>query len=83
MIENKNLKNNARILLGNNIRYFRFKRNWSQNDLANKLGTKASYISNLENAKINVSIGYIEHIANTLNVPLEHLFEKRKFLLKK
>lgn len=71
------IKNNGRLILGKNIKYFRLKKNWSQKDLADRLGTSSSYVSNLENAKINVEIKCIEHIADTLEVSLEQLFEKR------
>lgn len=71
------LPKSAREILANNITYFRLQRGWSQEDFAERLGSKATYISNLENAKRNVRIDYIEHIANTLNVSMEQLFTIR------
>lgn len=73
-----NLKSNARNILANNIVYYRLQKGWSQEDLADKLGTTPTYVSNLENAKRNTRIDYIDHIATTLNVELFQLFEKRK-----
>ena len=69
--------NNARETLANNIVYYRISYGWSQEDFADKLGTTTTYVSSLENAKRNTRIDYIEHIANTLNVNLSQLFEKR------
>lgn len=70
-------ENHARKILANNIVYFRLKKNWSQEKFAEKLGTTPTYISNLENAKRNTRIDYIEHISNVLDIPLEQLFIKR------
>ncbi|MGN0973303.1 MAG: helix-turn-helix domain-containing protein [Bacilli bacterium] len=72
------LKSNARNILANNIVYYRLQKGWSQEDFADKLGTTPTYVSNLENAKRNTRIDYIDHIATTLNVELFQLFEKRK-----
>ena len=69
--------NNARETLANNIVYYRISYGWSQEDFADKLGTTTTYVSSLENAKRNTRIDYIEHIANTLNVNLSQLSEKR------
>ena len=62
----KNYDNRSRKILANNIVYFRLKLNWSQEDLAEELGTTPTYVSNLENAKRNMRVDYIGHIANTL-----------------
>ncbi len=70
-------KDNARKILANNITYFRLQKNWSQEDFADELGTTPTYVSNLENAKRNVRIDYIGHIAGTLNISLEQLFIER------
>lgn len=68
---------NARKILANNIVYFRLLKGLSQEDLAYELGTTATYVSNLENAKRNVRIDYIEHIALTLNIKVSELLEIR------
>ncbi len=68
---------NARERLANNIVYYRINYGWTQEDFADKLGTTTTYVSSLENGKRNTRIDYIEHIANTLNVELSQLFEKR------
>ena len=72
------LKSNARSILANNIVYYRLQKGWSQEDFDDKLGTTPTYVSNLENAKRNTRIDYIDHIATTLNVELFQLFEKRE-----
>lgn len=69
--------NRARKILANNIVYFRLENGWSQEDFAEKLGTTPTYISNLENAKRNTRIDYIDFIADTLGVPVDKLFIER------
>ena len=73
-IKHKNYEDCARKILANNIVYFRFQKNWSQEDFAEKLGTTTTYVSNMENARRNVRIDYIGHIADTLGISLEQLF---------
>lgn len=70
-------RNKARKILANNIVFFRLKKGWSQEDFADKLGTTPIYVSNLENAKRNTRIDYVEHIADTLGVTLEQIFVDR------
>ncbi len=77
IIKSNEYETQARKILANNIIYFRLKKNWSQEDFADELGTTTTYVSNLENAKRNSRIDYIGHIADTLGVPLEQLFVKR------
>lgn len=77
IIKSNEYETQARTILANNIIYFRLKKNWSQEDFADELGTTTTYVSNLENAKRNSRIDYIGHIADTLGVPLDQLFIKR------
>lgn len=72
------LESNARKILANNIVYYRLEKGWSQEDFADKLGTTPTYVSNLENAKRNTRIDYIDHIATVLDVELFQLFVKRE-----
>ncbi len=73
-------KSSARKILANNIVYYRLKNGWSQEDFADKLGTTPTYVSNIENAKRNTRIDYIDHIATVLNVELYQLFEIRDII---
>lgn len=41
----------ARDIVSNNIRYYRLEKKWTQEELTEKLGTTATYVSRLENAK--------------------------------
>lgn len=77
-IKKKNYSKQSRNILANNIIYYRLKLNWSQEDLAEELGTTATYISNLENAKRNMRVDYIGFIADTLKVKVKELFIERE-----
>lgn len=75
-------KKKARKVLANNIRYYRLKKNWSQEEFAYRLGTTPAYVSNLENGKRNTRIDYIDHIADTLEVSLEQLFTLKEVTIR-
>ncbi len=79
-IKKEKFENNARTILANNIVFFRLKNNWSQEKFAEKIGSTVTYISNIENAKRNMRIDYIGHIADTFNVSLEELFVERDII---
>lgn len=70
----------ARDIVSNNIRYYRLEKKWTQEELAEKLGTTATYVSRLENAKKNIRVDYINHIANTLNITPKELFIERPLI---
>ena len=80
IIKSKKYEDRARKILANNIVYFRIKKNWSQEDFAEELGTTTTYVSNLENARRNARIDYIGHIADTLGISLEQLFIERNIV---
>ena len=62
------ISTNARKILANNIVYFRVKNNWSQEHFAELLGTSSGYVSEMENGKRNISIDYIDHLANIFKI---------------
>lgn len=73
----------ARKILANNIVYYRLKKGLSQEELAELLETTPVYLSSLENAKRNIRLDYIEHIANILEVNVKDLFIERETVEKK
>ena len=68
-----NIKHNARKRLANNILYFRLKNGWTQADLAEKLNSSSAYISQLENAKRNVTFDYFDKIASVFGIESHEL----------
>ena len=83
-ISNDNKSNKVSILLGKNIAYFRQlpKNQWSQDVLAQKMNSDKGFISQVENAKRNVSTEYIARLCQVFNIEPMELFRERNFNLK-
>ncbi len=73
----------TRKLLANNITYFRHKRHWSQETFAENLNSSPAYVSQIENAKRNVTIDFFDKIAFTLGVEPSELLKERKIISSK
>lgn len=58
----------TRKIIANNIIYFRVKNRWTQEYLAELLGTSSCYVSEMENAKRNISCDYIDHITSIFKI---------------
>jgi XRE family transcriptional regulator, regulator of sulfur utilization len=56
--------------IGSSIRYFRLRRGFSQEKLAEALGSTASYISLIENSQRQPGLPMVERIASKLEVPV-------------
>ncbi|WP_181217266.1 helix-turn-helix domain-containing protein [Bacillus subtilis] len=68
------MKNNAVAkLVGRKLRKIRDKRNYSQRQLAEKLGVSDSYLSKVEKGQ-PVSLKLLERIADILNVHISYFF---------
>lgn len=63
-------------VLSRNIKHYRKIRRISQQALANMCGLHRTYISDLENAKCNPTLGVLMVLANCLGVSLEDLLKK-------
>ena len=62
--------------LGQKIREYRLKRGMTQEELAEKLLSKKSTISEYENDKIDIKISILREIAKVLGTPLPHLLSE-------
>jgi transcriptional regulator with XRE-family HTH domain len=60
---------------GKRIRELRKQKDWSQEELADKVGLHRTYIGTIERGEQNVSIDNIEKLAKTLGISLERLFK--------
>jgi len=61
--------------LGYRVRNFRRTLGISQERLAELAKVHPTYVSNIENAKANASIGVYQRLAKALNIPLSQLVE--------
>lgn len=67
----------TRKILANNIVHYRLKNGWSQEHFAELLGTTAVYISQMENEKRNISVDYIDLLANIFEIEPHELLTNR------
>lgn len=65
----------AAILVGAKIKLYRKTKGWSQERLAEAIGSTPSYIGRLERGEQNVKLQTIEKIANALEVKIHQFFE--------
>ena len=62
-------------ITGKNVKKFRKKNKLSQKEFSNIIRIDKSFLSNVENGKSNLSIGYLQKIAKGLKVPVSALFK--------
>ena len=60
----------ARVLFAHALRQARAQKNLSQEALAHKAGLHRTYIGQIERAERNVTIDNLEHLADSVGVPL-------------
>lgn len=63
-------------IFGKNVKYYRYKNNYTQEKFAEQVNLNASYISELENGKYGPTFEKIEEIAKVLGVKPHILFEE-------
>jgi len=61
------------LVIGHNIRKLRKSKNWSQADLALKVGMHRSYIGAIEKGKKNISLTKLTRLANVFEIGLGEL----------
>ena len=71
---------NLNILIGNNVKYYRYKEKLTQEKLAEKIKSSVNYIGRLERGQHNPSVEKLEKIATALNIEPYELFIKRNDL---
>lgn len=76
--ENTNMK--LRTIIGDNIRYLRNERVWTQEAFGSKCGIGRDYIGRIERGEVNVGIDHLEKIGITLNVETYHLLKEGYFV---
>lgn len=72
----KTNKNQKQILMaiGDNIRYYRMKKGWSQEDLAFECDLHRTYIGAVERGERNITVMNLIKIKSVLEVRLEDLY---------
>ncbi len=72
------MPDDARKLVGGNIRKLRLAAKISQAELAARMGVDRAYISGLEQGSRNPTVVTLWHIAKALDVPMGRFFDGRK-----
>ena len=63
--------------LGNNVKLLREARGYTQRELASRCGLCKSYISNVEQGTVNISLANLEALANGLFCGAEELLARK------
>jgi transcriptional regulator with XRE-family HTH domain len=61
--------------LGARVRELRKRKNWSQEELAERCGRHWTYIGGLERGERNATVQVLSDIADALGVPIRDLFD--------
>ena len=64
---------NAPAMFSKTLREMRERRNWTQKDLAERVGCLPSTVNNWENTRPNVTIYYLVRIADAFGVSLDEM----------
>ena len=64
---------NLRKVIGNNLKYYRYKEGKSQEKFYTELGLNFKYYADVERGRKNITVDYIELIASKLNIDSEDL----------
>ncbi len=63
-------------VLGKNVRFYRKKRGFTQENLAEEMNVESGYVSKVERGIMNVRIEYVQKFAIALNVKASDLFKE-------
>lgn len=75
MPERKLSPTQTRLKLGKTVRRLRLKREWSQEQLAERSGLHPNYIGGIERGERNVAVDNIERLAHAFGLHPRDLFE--------
>ena len=64
-------------LIGKNVKYYRYRENLTQEQLAEKTKSSVNYIGHLERGQHNPSVDKLEKVASALNIEPYELFIQR------
>lgn len=63
-------------IVGLNVKYYRYLKNWTQEDLSNKSPFKIAYISLIERCEANMTLKNIDQLAKVLEIDPSKLLIK-------
>ena len=69
-------------IIADNIRFERFRNNYTQEYLAEKAGITQKYLSLIESAKVNPSVGIVFNIGKALDIDMNSICKDNNLNLK-
>lgn len=72
-------------IIGMNLKYLRYKKKLSQEEFYSNLGLSYQYLASVERGEINVTINFLDNLADKLNIKLVELitFDESKLIKEK
>ena len=71
-------KKKINLTIGASLRDFRLKNNWTQHDIAYRLGISVSVVSKLESGTTDVNLPRLEQFANIFGIDISEFFNKKE-----
>ena len=71
---------NVKQKIGEKARFFKTKKQWSQEKLALEAGIDRTYLPSIEKGEKNVSITVVEKLAIALGIEIKEFFEEREMI---
>ena len=72
-------------IVGNNLKYFRYQSNLSQEKFYGQFGLNYRYLASVERGEVNVSVEFLDHLAKVLKIDIREFFnpDEKRFINKK
>jgi transcriptional regulator with XRE-family HTH domain len=61
-------------IIGDNLKYYRYMSNLSQEKFYEKLGLNPKYYASVERGEINVTVEFLNNLAKILNIDIREFF---------
>ncbi len=77
--------NSIKKIVGNNIKYFRYQSNLSQEKFYEQFDLNSKYLACVERGEVNVTIEFLYNLAKILKVDIREFFnpDESRFITKK
>ncbi len=65
---------NIKKTIGRNLKYYRYQSGKSQEKFYGQFGLNPKYLASVERGEINVSVEFLDHLAQILNIDIREFF---------
>ncbi len=76
---------NINKVIGNNLKYYRYKTGLSQEKFYEKYNLNSKYMACIERGEVNISINFLDNLSKKLNLNITDLivYDKNKIIIDK